>query len=172
MLRVQADFADSRGDLRRVVDDDLFRLRLAQIAEFLEHLLRRLEIQRRLIVPHPKAVRRLNDRAEFSVLRVEEVHVARRADRNAQLLAQPDDFSVKVAKLFLVLRHASRSINALPIGWNFEVVVEPRNTLELRVVFAVRNGAEQLARLQAEPTMMPFRYFCKISRGVCGLRLK
>ena len=148
MLRVQADFADSRGDLRRVVDDDLLRLRLAQIAEFLEHLLRRLEIQRRLIVRILKAVRRLNDRAEFSVLWVEEVHVARRADRNAQLLAQPDDFSVKVAKLFLVLRHAlAQHKRIVADRLNFEVVVEPRNPLELRVVFAVRNGAEQFARL-------------------------
>ena len=148
VLRVQADFADPRGDLRRVVDDDFLCLRLAQIAEFLEHLLRRLEIQRRLIVRILKAVRRLNDRAEFSVLRVKEVHVARRADRNAQLLAQPDDFSVKVAKLFLVLRHAlAQHKRIVADRLNFEVVVEPRNPLELRVVFAVRNGAEQLARL-------------------------
>ena len=92
-------------------------------------------------------MRRLNDRAEFSVLRVEEVHVARRADRNAQLLAQPDDFSVKVAKLFLVLRHAlAQHKRIVADRLNFEVVVEPRNPLELRVVFAVRNGAEQLAR--------------------------
>ena len=103
---IQADLADARGDLRRVVDDDLFGFRLAQIAEFLQHLLRRLEIQRRLIVRILEAVCRLNDGAEFSVLRIEEMDVARRADRNTQFFAQPDNLPVKIAQLFFVLRHA------------------------------------------------------------------
>ena len=109
MLRVQADLANARGDLRRVVDDDFFSLRFAQITEFVEHFLCRFEIQRRLVVRVLESVRCLNDRAEFPVLRIEKMHVARRADRNAQLFAEPDDLAVEIAQLLLRLPPCPRA---------------------------------------------------------------
>ena len=76
------------------------------------------------------------------------MHVARCADRNAQLFAEPDDLAVEIAQLFFVFRHAlAQHERVVADGLNFKIVVEPRDPFEFRVVFAVHHRAEQFARL-------------------------
>ena len=72
-------------------------------------------------------------RQEFPVLRIEKMHVARRADRNAQLFAEPDDLAVEIAQLFFVFRHAlAQHERVVADGLNFKIVVEPRDPFEFR----------------------------------------
>lgn len=128
MLRVQADLANARGDLRRVVDDDFFSFRFAQITEFVEHFLGRFEIQRRLVVRVLESVRCLN-----GSLRNFPSFGSRKARRpsrrrNAQLFAEPDDLAVEIAQLFFVFRHAlAQHERVVADGLNFKIVVEPRD---------------------------------------------
>ena len=148
MLGEQPKLLHLIGDLPRIVNDHLVRLFLAQITEFLQHLVGSLKVQRRLIVAVLEAETRLNDRAIDGVVRVEEMHVARGYHRNAQLLAQPDNGAVQVAQA-LVVRHLPlpHQKGVVADGLNFQIIVEPGDLLQLVPRLTRQHRPEQLACL-------------------------
>ena len=87
---------DHIRDPAGIVDDHIPGLAGAQIGEFLQHLIRRMEIQggRILFLVHAHAV--LNDSPVNLVLRIHEVNVSCRHHRLVEFLAQTDDLAVQV----------------------------------------------------------------------------
>ncbi len=83
---------------------DLIRTVLAEIGELLQHFVRGLEVERRLIVGVRKALTRHQNTAERLILGFEEVYVTGGAARLAQLVCEAQDVAVPVAQLLLVLR--------------------------------------------------------------------
>ena len=94
------------SDTVRVFNDNLMRLFLAEIGEFLQHLICRAQIERQLPVGIGNPLGGKQDVAEDFVLRVKEVHIACRHDRLSEFLAEPDDRPVEAAQFFLVLGNA------------------------------------------------------------------
>lgn len=80
VMRYGADGFAHVGDVVRVLHNDLIGLFRAQVGEFLEHLVRRTEIERIFAVAILKALRGQQDPAIDLILRVQEVDVSRRAD--------------------------------------------------------------------------------------------
>lgn len=80
VMRYGADGFAHVGDVVRVLHNDLIGLFRAQVGEFLEHLVRRAEIERIFAVAILKALRGQQDAAIDLILRVQEVDVSRRAD--------------------------------------------------------------------------------------------
>ena len=131
-----------------VLDYDLVGAVLAEIGEFLQHFVRGLEVERRLIVRVRKALTGHQDAAERLVLRFEEVNVAGRAARLAELVRKAQNIAVPVAQLLLVLREPLRNHEVVVAdGLDFEVVVELREAFYLVPLRALGERAEHLARL-------------------------
>ena len=148
VMRYGADGFAHVGDVVRVLHNDLIGLFRAQVGEFLEHLVRRAEIERIFAVAVLKALRGQQDAAIDLVLRVQEVDVSRRADGLSQLLAQPDNGAVELAQLLVALRDTLGQHEAVVAqGLDLKEIVERRNALELRVALVGHNGLEQLACL-------------------------
>ena len=160
VLGKQAYFAHLVGNLARVFNHDLARLFFAQIAEFFQHFVGRLEVQRRLIIRVGKALPGLQDGARLRVARVEKMHVARRDDGNAAFFAQPDDFAVQLAQLFVVpdapLAHEELVVAD---GLDFEIIVKARDARKRLIVLAVQHGAEKFARLARAAEQQPVSIF-------------
>lgn len=100
------DVLDAGGDFVRRLHNHVVRFLLAQIGEFLQHLVGGAEVERRLMVAVLKALGVHQYGAVNGVLRLFEVHVSGRHNRLAQLFAQPDDIAVDVLQRFLVLHDA------------------------------------------------------------------
>ncbi len=133
MLRVQADVANHAGDFPRVIDDDFPRLPLPQPGEVLKHFPRRFEMQGRLFIAavffHRQAV--FHDGAEDGVLRVQEMHVARRNDRDARLLPRFDQRAVDGPQLPRIRDHASsHQFRRVFFRLDFDKIVKPREALD------------------------------------------
>ena len=143
----RADLLDHIGDLIRVRHDDLVRLFLAEIVEFLEHLVRRAHVERSLLVRVGEALPGHEDRAAGGVLRVLEVHVARRDDRLFQPLAELHNRAV----VFLELRDVAHAVahhkHVVAERLNLEVIVVGGDLEQLFKRLVPRHRAEQLARL-------------------------
>ena len=134
------------GDQVGVGDHHLEGLVPAQVAELLQHLVRGVEIQGRLLVAVLEALGVLDDGAEDGVLRVQEVHVARGAHGDAQLFAQPDHLAVHIPQGFLVVRQAlPEHKGVVADGLDLQVVVEARDLLELVVALPRCDGLHELA---------------------------
>ena len=143
----RADLLDHIGDFIRVRHDDLVRLFLAEIVEFLQHLVRRAHVERSLLVRVGEALPGHEDRAAGGVLRVLEVHVARRDDRFFQPLAELHNRAV----VFLELRDVAHAVahheHVVAERLNLEVIVVGGDLEQLFKRLVPRHRAEQLARL-------------------------
>ena len=127
---------------------DLIRTVLAEIGELLQHFVRGLEVERRLIVGVRKALTGHEDAAEGLVLGLEEVNVAGRAARLAQLVCEAQDVAVPVAQLLLVLREPlGKHEFVVADRLDLEVVIELGQPLDLVPLRALGKRAEYLARL-------------------------
>ena len=148
VMRYGADGFAHVGDVVRVLHNDLIGLFRAQVGEFLEHLVRRAEIERIFAVAILKALRGQQDAAIDLVLRVQEVDVSRRADGLSQFLTQPDNGAVELAQLLVALRDALGQHKAVVAqGLDLKEIVERSDAFELRVALVGHNGLEQLACL-------------------------
>ena len=145
-------------DLVRVFNDHLKGLLFTEIAEFLQHIVGRPEIQRRLDRGVLIVGRAHEDRAEDSVLGFEEMHVARRDDRLTELVAEFNDAAVVIAERLLVLRDAlADEERVVADGLDLEIIVVGSDLQQLIFVRAVHHRAEQLARFAcgAEDQSLP-----------------
>ena len=131
-----------------VLHDHLVGSVLPEIGKFLQHLVRALEVQRRLIIRIGEALTGHQDAAERLVLGLEEVNVAGGAARLAQLVRQPENIAVPVAELFLVLCHALCDHEPVVAdGLYLQIVVELRQPLDVLPRLTLGERAEHLARL-------------------------
>ena len=101
ILRQELEHLDAVGNGVRVRDNDLLRLFRAEVGKFVEHLLRRAVIERHGLVRVGEFLGRQQDAAEDLLLGIEKVHVARRHNGLAELLAELHDAAVEVAQGFL-----------------------------------------------------------------------
>ena len=124
-----------------VCDDDLVRLLLPQILELLQHLLRRAQIQRRLVVRlRILKIHILKNPPVDLILRVQEMDVAGRTHGLAVLLSERDNPTVVVFQILDGLRLISE-VSILVIFRNgqkhvvadrldFQIVIEIHNPLQ------------------------------------------
>ena len=140
-----------------VLDHDLIRAVLTQIGKFAEHLVRGLEVERRLVVRVAEPLPRHQDAAECLVLRLEEVHVAGRAAGFAQLVCETQDVAIPVAQLLFIL--GLTLFDHEPVvadGLDLEIIVEGRKPLELVPLRVTGQRAEHLARFACGAENQPF----------------
>ena len=136
------------GDLIGVLHDYLIRPVLPEIGKFLQHFIRALKVQRRLIVRIGEALTRHQDTAERLILGFEEVYVTGGTARFSQFIRQAENIAVPVAQLLLVLRHALCDHKVVVADrLNLQIVVERRQPLDLLPRLALGQCAEYLARL-------------------------
>ena len=143
----RADLLDHVGDLVRVRHDDLVRLFLSEIFELPQHFVRRAHVQRRLLVGVGEALAGHQDRAAGGVLRVLEVHVARRDDRLVQPLAEPHDRAVVLLELRDVALAVAHHEHVVAERLDLEVIVVSGDLHQLFKRLVPRHRPEQLARL-------------------------
>ena len=127
---------DGGGDFIGVGHHNFIRLFLRQVAEILQHIGRRAEVERCLIVGVLKAVAGLQDRAVDPVLRLLKVGVARSHDRLVQVLAQLYNGAVEVLDGFDRIH--------LPVADHELVVAEG---LDLEIIVIIGDAQQLLIRL-------------------------
>ena len=99
--RQQLNILDTVGDAARIIDDHPMRFLFTQVGEFLQHLLRGLEVNGQGRISVGKLLAGQQDMAVYLVLRLLEVHITGGAHWLAQLPAQPDDSTVELPQLLL-----------------------------------------------------------------------
>ena len=135
-------------DAVRVRDDRVIAGAAAEVGEFLEHLVRRAEVERVFPVRVGELLGRLEDAPVYLVLRVQEVHVSGGHERLFQLRRQARDPPVQIAQALVVADRAVFHQEAVVRqGHDLYVVVERGYLLELRARRAAQDGVEHLARL-------------------------
>ncbi len=127
-------------------DDNLLALSRAQVGEFLHHLIRRPQVERcRILLPvHAHAV--LDDRAVDLILRIQEMHIARRHNRLSVLLAQLHDLPVDVQHVLLALDVL------IAVGINQEPVVGPG--LNLQIIVKINDPSQCLLILLSKKRLI------------------
>ena len=90
-------------------------------------------------------------------MRVKEVHIPRRDDRLAQLVAQLDDFAVDVPQR-LVVRHAplAHQKRVVAHGLDFQIVIPRRDFLDFLPRLIFQHRAVEFARLARAADNQPF----------------
>ena len=173
MLGEQAKLFHLIGDQLGVVNHDLVAFFRAQIGELIQHFLRGLEIQGRLVVAVLEAQTGLNDGAVDGILGVQEVDVAGSDHRLAQLLAQRHDAPVEVPQLLLAFRQSlPEHEGVIADRLNFQIIVEGRDALDLLVGPVGGHGPEQLARLAGAADNQPFPVLLDIETGHVGVAVE
>ena len=137
ILRQELEHLDAVGNGVRVRDNDLLRLFRAEVGKFVEHLLRRAVIERHGLVRVGEFLGRQQDAAEDLLLGIEKMHVARRHNGLAELLAELHDAAVEVAQGFLAA-HGVVVEQEVVIRQrhDLEIVVKRRDAPQLRVALA------------------------------------
>ena len=85
------------SDCVRICDDNFKSLFFPQIRKLLEHLVRGLKIQRRLLLRILEIPCAHQDGAVDRVLRVQEMHIPRCNDGDSELISKRNDLSVQIA---------------------------------------------------------------------------
>ncbi len=144
----------------RILNDNLFCPLLTQIGELVEHFLRRVQVERRLVVRVGEALARHDDGAVLGTLGVNEVDVTGGDRHFSGGVGQREDAAVDVLQFLLAAearRHHGRLLRPLDfdligaeqeavvsLGLDFHVVVEVHDLLDALVALPVQNGAVQL----------------------------
>ena len=129
----------------RILYDNFMRLLRAKVFKFLEHLVCRAEIQRRLLVGVGKAHARHQDRPEFRVARVHEMDVAGCDNRDVQPLSKPHDRFVKLPDCLLVRNHiAAHHIFVVCNRLDFQVIVKTRDIAQVAPAFPLHDRTVKL----------------------------
>ena len=136
-------------DLPRILDDHLAGLFAAEVIELRQHLVRRMEIKRRLKLRVGIAFRILQDRAVQRVVGIHEMHVSRRADRLSELLAEGDDLAVQISEVFVrlnvIIAVFPLEVGIVADGLDLQVIIEGDDAGKLLVRYAPEDCVEQLA---------------------------
>ena len=142
---------DLVGDLARIRHDGFVGRLLAEVLELLEHLVRRAQVEWRLQLGVVEALALHEDGAVDAVLRVEEVDVAGRNERLAELLGNLSDLEVNLDEVIvrLDIRVLVAALEEVVVvdGLDLEVVVERGDLHELLVRALLLDGADELAGL-------------------------
>ena len=119
---------------------------LAQIRELLEHLLRSVQVQRRLQIRILVALTGLQNRTQLCILRIEEMHVAGCYSQLAQAFAQLIDFAVMLAQI--LLRAVIFTYQKLVIArrLDFQIIIKASDFLQLLIARTQAHRTVKLAR--------------------------
>ena len=121
-----------------VGDDNFPCLLLSQIFEFLKHLLRRPEVQRRLLLTVFKV--RHQDLSVDRILRIQEMNVAGRDDRFSVFFTESDDPAVVILQVLYGLRLIFQIPLLVVFGHSQEHVVAER--LDLKIIIEIHQLLE------------------------------
>ena len=131
----------------RSFNDDLKRLFLSQITEFLQHFLRCFEIERRLVYRIFEAFRGHDDRSEYGILRIEKMHVSRGCNRFPQFFADFDYMPVVIAECFNVFSNAFPYHKCVVSdGLDFKVIIPRSYFQQFFLGFPRDHSPEKLTR--------------------------
>ena len=173
ILRQELEHLDAVGNGVRVRDNDLLRLFRAEVGKFVEHLLRRAVIERHGLVRVGEFLGRQQDAAEDLLLGIEKMHVARRHNGLAELLAELHDAAVEVAQGFLAAHGAVVEQEVvIRQRHDLEIVVKRRDAPQLRVALAAQHRLEHLARLAGRADDETLAVFHKQALGDGGVALE
>ncbi len=173
ILRQELEHLDAVGNGVRVRDNDLLRLFRAEVGKFVEHLLRRAVIERHGLVRVGEFLGRQQDAAEDLLLGIEKMHVARRHNGLAELLAELHDAAVEVAQGFLAAHGAVVEQEVvIRQRHDLEIVVKRRDAPQLRVALAAQHRLEHLARLAGRADDEALAVFHKQALGDGGVALE
>ena len=173
ILRQELEHLDAVGNGVRVRDNDLLRLFRAEVGKFVEHLLRRAVIERHGLVRVGEFLGRQQDAAEDLLLGIEKMHVARRHNGLAELLAELHDAAVEVAQGFLAAHGAVVEQEVvIRQRHDLEIVVKRRDAPQLRVALAAQHRLEHLARLAGRANDETLAVFHKQALGDGGVALE
>ena len=173
ILRQELEHLDAVGNGVRVRDNDLLRLFRAEVGKFVEHLLRRAVIERHGLVRVGEFLGCQQDAAEDLLLGIEKMHVARRHNGLAELLAELHDAAVEVAQGFLAAHGAVVEQEVvIRQRHNLEIVVKRRDAPQLRVALAAQHRLEHLARLAGRADDEALAVFHKQALGDGGVALE
>ena len=137
---------DHISDFVRICNDHLIGLLLAEVGEFLHHLLCRVQIKRRLSLIL-EAVSGLNDGPVYRILRIQEMNVTGRNARLAEIIGETHDFPVDFPKLV----ERCDSAHMLP----HHVLIVP-DRLDLKIIVKVHDFGDLRRRLFVQYSMIKF----------------
>ena len=161
------------GNQVGVLHHHLVGLLLAQIGEFLEHLLGGFEVDGQGLVRVLKALGGQQDVAVDLILRVQEVDVSGGAHRLAQLLPQPHHRAVEIPQLLLGADHAlAEHEHIVADGLDLQKVVPGGNTLEFLPVLVRRHRLKEFACLAGRANDKPLPVLVDHRLGHDGVALE
>ena len=114
------------GDHVRIIDDDFLRLFRLEVAELVEHLLRRTEVELRVALLLVEATAGLDDPPIDVIVLVDIMAVAGRADRLSKLGSDVDDLQV-------IIDQVLRTVRGVLVTRDHEAVVSERLHLQIIV---------------------------------------
>ena len=139
----------------RVGDHDFAAFFIAEVGKFRQHLLRRPEIKRGLLlrlilIPVPG----LNDGAVNPVLRIQEMHIAGRAHRLPEFLPETHDPAVDLPQVLHVLYAVPLfpdHIHVVSVRLDLEIIIVIHDPGYFRVGSSAQDGFIQLSRRAGAP---------------------
>ena len=147
-VRNRLNLLDLLTDHDRIVDDHLARHLLSQITEFLQHLFRRSEVERRLLICIVKPFSLQNDLSIDAVFRVHEMDIAGRDHRLVILFSQLYDPAVDILQR-LHVRHRMIAYH--------ELIVAER--LNLQIVIIIDQILDDLRTIVIQYRLIEFTRF-------------
>ena len=149
LVRVdRRDLLDHVGDPVCIFHDDLVGPLLAKVSELLEHLLRRVEVERRLaLVLEPVAG--LDDRPVDRILRIQEMNIARRHAHLPEIVRQLQYLFVDLAEVVVGLdagHLVADHVFVVADRLDLEIIVEIHDLGDLRRRLLLEDRLVELAR--------------------------
>ena len=114
-------------------NNNLISCFLAQIRELLEHLLRSMQVQRRLQIRILVALTGLQNRTQLCILRIEEMHVTGCHRQLAQALAQLVDFAVMLPQILLRTVIFTHQELVIARRLNLQIIIKAGDFLQLLI---------------------------------------
>ena len=144
-------------DFIRVVDNNLF-CSVSEPGEFLEHVLRSPEIERRLMIGIAEALHGHKDFSENRVILIDEMHIACSNNRLAEFIGESNQVFVNLFELLLAVKHRLVAVNqkaVVALGLNFNIVIKRGVFHQSLVRFTVEHGVIELTRLTGRADNQP-----------------
>ena len=116
-----------------ISNNNLVGCLIAQIRELLEHLLRSVQVQRRLQISILITLTGLQNRTQLRILRIEEMHVAGCHRQLAQALAQLVDFAVMLPQILLRTVIFTHQELVIARRLDFQIIIKAGNFLQLLI---------------------------------------
>ena len=157
------------GNQIGVGDYHLKSLFPSQIGKFLQHFIRRAQIQRSLLVSVAEFHPRHQYRAEYSISGIEKMHVAGRHNRLVQRFSQLNHRFIKLFDSFKILCDSfSNHVFIILKGLDFQIIIKRSDVAKLRPFFPRNNRLIQFSGFTGASDNQPFPMFYQLAFGNAG----